>query len=149
VIIRRTVRAISNRLWIASLALGVACLKSTELQPATLQLDGTWRYTGIQTGEPAATLSGTLTISNQSGSSFQGQLDIVAVDMRTGQSTPLSGLVSGAQSSSSVIDFDARLEVLRRHVGQLLADTISGTWISEVGAGTVSSGTFRAERQSR
>jgi hypothetical protein len=138
-----------NHVWITSLALGLACLQSTEPRPSTLQLDGTWHYAGIQTGESAQTLTGTLTISNQSGSSFQGRLDIVSVDARTGQPTPLSGVVSGAESSSGVVDFDARLEVLRRHVGQVVADTISGTWIGEVGNGTVSSGTFRAERQSR
>jgi hypothetical protein len=134
---------------ITALALGLACLKSTEPQPSTLQLDGTWRYTGVEIGEAPATLTGTLIISSQSGSSFRGRLDMVTVDTRTGLSKPLSGDVSGEESSSSVIDFDARLEVLRRHVGQLVADTISGTWIGEVVDGTVSSGTFRAERQSR
>src|SRR5437868_8626474 len=126
------------------------CLKSTEPVPSSLQLDGTWAYAGVQTGPVRETLSGTLTISRESGTSFQGRVDLVAVNSQTGQSRLLGGLVSGAESSGDVIDFDADVESNpRRHVGQLVGDTISGTWVGSASDGSMSSGTFRVERGSR
>ena len=125
-----------------------ACLKSTEPQPSLLQLNGTWAYTGVQTSPSPENLSGTLTISRESGTSFQGRLDLVATNNQTGQSVVLGGLVSGAESSGNVIDFDADLESTpRRHVGQIVADTITGTWVGSSSNGSMSSGTFRVERQ--
>jgi hypothetical protein len=131
-------------------ALVSGCLKSTEPQPSLLQLDGSWNYTGVQTGPVRETLSGTLTISRESGTSFQGRLDLVAVNSQTGESRVLGGLVSGSESASNVIDFDADLESSpRRHVGQMVADTISGTWVGSSSGASMSSGTFRIERESR
>jgi hypothetical protein len=125
-----------------------ACLKSTEPQPSVLDLAGTWSFSGLQTGPVRESLTGTLTISRESGSSFQGRLDLVAVNEQTGESRVLGGLVSGS-GSGDVIDFDADLEATpRRHVGELVADTITGTWVGPSSGGT-SSGTFRAERESR
>ena len=125
-----------------------ACLKSTEPQPSLLQLNGTWSYAGVQTSPTRENLSGTLTISRESGTSFQGRLQVTATNAQTGQSVLLDGLVSGAESGSNVIDFDADLEATpRRHVGQIVADTISGTWVGSSSNGAVSSGTFRVERQ--
>ena len=133
-------------LCIACLAMS-ACLKSTEPQPSMLQLSGTWAYTGVQTSPVRENLSGTFIVSRESGTSFQGRLDVVATNAQTGQSTVLGGLVSGAESSD-VIDFDADLETApRRHVGQIVADTITGTWVGSTTNGTMSSGTFRVERQ--
>jgi hypothetical protein len=135
--------------------LGVAgmitgCLKSTEPQPSLLQLNGTWNYTGVQTGPVQETLTGTLTISRESGTSFQGRLDLIGVNAQSGQSRVLGGLVSGSESATNVIDFDADLEsASRRHVGQIVADTITGTWVGPGSDGTMSSGTFRVERETR
>jgi hypothetical protein len=126
-----------------------ACLSSTSPQPSQIQLDGTWNYTGVQTQPVRETLTGTLTVSRESGSSFQGRLDIVAANEQTGQNIVLGGLVSGSQSATDVIDFDADLETVRRHVGQIVADTITGTWIGATADGAMSSGTFRVERESR
>jgi hypothetical protein len=127
-----------------------ACLRSTEPQASLLQLDGSWNYTGIQTGPVRESLSGTLTISAESGTSFQGRLDLVGVNSQTGQSRVLGGLVSGSERSSNVVDFDANVESTpRRHVGQMVADTITGTWIGSSPDGTMSSGTFRVERETR
>jgi len=147
-ILRR--RMITGALSIVGALLVSGCLKSTEPQPSTLQLNGTWNYTGIQTGPVRETLSGTLTISRESGSSFQGRLDLVAVNSQTGESRVLGGLVSGSESASDVIDFDAEVESSpRRHVGQIVADTISGTWVGSGTGGTMPSGTFRVERGSQ
>lgn len=131
-------------------ALVSGCLKSTEPQPSLLRLNGSWNYTGVQTGPVQETLTGTLTISSESGTSFQGRLDVVSVNSQTGQRRLLGGLVSGSESASQVIDFDAGLESNpRRHVGQLVGDTISGTWVGSAANGSMLSGTFRVERESR
>jgi hypothetical protein len=144
--LRFAIRALA----LVSAALVSACLKSTEPQPSLLQLNGSWNYTGIQTGPVRETLSGTLTISRESGTSFQGRLDLMAVNSQTGETRVLGGLVSGSESGTDVIDFDASLEsVPRRHVGQIVADTVSGTWVGSSSDGTTSSGTFRVERETR
>jgi hypothetical protein len=127
-----------------------ACLKSTEPQPSLLQLNGSWKYTGAQT-VPVETLTGTLIISRESGSSFQGQLNLVGVNSQTQQQRILSGSVSGSESGTDVIDFDANLAgetTARRHVGQIIADTITGTWVSSAD-GAMASGTFRVEREQK
>ena len=132
--------------WVVLLS---ACLKSTEPQQSLIQLNGTWNYTGIQTVPVRETLTGTLTISRESGTSFQGHLDLLGTNSQTQLQRLLSGPVSGSESGTDVIDFDADLEATtRRHVGQIVADTITGTWISSAG-GAMSSGTFRVERETR
>lgn len=147
---RSRVRVSLRVLVLASAVVLSGCLRSTEPQPSLLQLDGSWNYTGIQTGPVRESLSGTLTISAESGTSFQGRLDLVGVNSQTGESRVLGGLVSGSESSSSVVDFDANVESTpRRHVGQIVADTITGTWIGSSPDGTMSSGTFRVERETR
>jgi hypothetical protein len=125
-----------------------ACLRSTGPQPSLIQLAGTWNYTGVQTSPVRETLSGTLEISTESGMSFQGRVDLVGLN-QANQSRVLGGLVSGSEKGTDVIDFDASVETTpRRHVGQIVADTISGTWIRSAPDGT-SSGTFRVERVTR
>jgi hypothetical protein len=147
---RSRVRESLRVLVLASAVVLSGCLRSTEPQPSLLQLNGSWNYTGIQTGPVRESLSGTLTISAESGTSFQGRLDLVGVNSQTGQSRVLGGLVSGSESSSNVVDFDANVESTpRRHVGQMVADTITGTWIGSSPDGTMSSGTFRVERETR
>jgi hypothetical protein len=133
---------------LAAVFLGTACLKSTEPQPSVLQLNGNWKYTGQQTGPVRETLAGTLTISLESGTSFQGRLHVDATNELTGQVTTSDGLVSGAESGVNVIDFDANFDTVRRHVGQIVGDTISGSWIGTSPVdGTMYSGTFRAARE--
>lgn len=143
-------RAVLGALLIVTSGLLSACLKSTAPQDSLVQLSGSWNYSGVQTGPVQETLSGTLTISRESGASFQGRLDLVGVNPQSGQTRVLGGLVSGAESATDIIDFDADLESSpRRHVGQIVADTITGTWIGSSPDGTMSSGTFRVERETR
>ena len=123
------------------------CLSSTDAQPSLLHLDGSWTYTGAQTAPVRENLSGNLTISIGSGASFQGTLTVVGTNPQTNQQRSLTGSVSGLSQNSNVIDFDADVETApRRHVGQIVADTITGTWVGSSSDGTMSSGTFRAER---
>lgn len=143
-------RAVLGCMVIVTSSLLSACLKSTAPQDSVAQLNGSWNYTGVQTGPVRETLSGTLTISRESGASFQGRLDLVGVNAQSGQTRVLGGLVSGAESATDIIDFDADLESSpRRHVGHIVADTITGTWIGSSPDGTMSSGTFRVERETR
>jgi hypothetical protein len=124
-----------------------ACLKSLEPPPSSLHLDGSWSYTGTQTNPVPETLTGTLTISSESGSSFAGSLD-VTVTAQDGQTRRLLGIVSGARKGADLIDFDANLDANpRRHVGQILADTVEGSWVASSTDGPVASGAFRMERQ--
>jgi hypothetical protein len=134
---------------IASGLLAAGCLRSTAPQPSVIQLNGTWKYTGVQTQPVRETLTGTLTISRESGASFQGELVLLATNEQSGENTSLNGLVSGTESDGHVIDFDADLETVRRHVGEIVADTITGTWIGSASNGIMSSGTFRVERDTQ
>jgi hypothetical protein len=122
------------------------CLSSTDAQPSNLQLTGDWVYTGAQTGAVRESLTGQLRVLGESGNSFQGRLDIVGVNEATGESRVMAGPLSGI-AEGNVVDFDANVEATtRRHVGQLVDDTITGTWVASSAAGVMSSGTFRAER---
>jgi hypothetical protein len=142
-------RMILGTAGLVAVSLASACLRSTGPQPSLIQLAGTWNYTGRQTSPVYETLSGTLQILTESGMSFQGRVDLLGVN-QAGQTRPLGGLVSGSEQAADVIDFDASLETTpRRHVGQIVADTISGTWIGSAPDGTMSSGTFRVERVTR
>ncbi len=140
-------RLIGAAILVATCLLAFGCLRSTEAQPSLLQLIGIWNYTGVQTGPVPETLSGTLMISLESGTSFQGQIALFGVTQNGSRS--LNGSVSGSESGSGVVDFDANLDMQRRHVGQIVADTITGTWVGSSAGGTVSSGTFRIEREPR
>jgi len=123
------------------------CLSSTDIKPPVLGLAGDWSYTGVQTGPVREILSGDLRINGESGTSFQGTLSLEGVNEATGESRMMSGSVSGS-GEGRVIDFDANVESTgRRHVGQILADTITGTWVGSTSGGIITSGTFRAERQ--
>ena len=128
-----------------------ACLHSIAPQASTLNLSGSWAYTGMQTGPVREALSGTLTISHESGTSFQGTVNLTGISEQTNASRPLNGLVSGSQSGTDVIDFEANLEsTLRRHVGRIVADTITGNWVVISTDGPpVSSGTFQLVRETR
>lgn len=138
------------RAWALSMiaiGVGAGCLKSTEPRPAQVRLTGTWSYSGAQTGAVRESLVGELRILSESGSTFEGRLDIVGTN-EAGDSRVMSGSVSGS-ADSDVVDFDAHVEAsARRHVGQVVGDTITGTWVGSTPGGSVSSGTFRAERES-
>jgi hypothetical protein len=129
-----------------ALSLTSGCLSSTDPQPSLIHLKGPWTYKGAQTGPVIETLTGTLTISSESGTSFQGQVNITGVNQAS-QTRVLTGLVSGSQHGVDLIDFDVNVETVpRRHVGRIVEDTIAGTWIGSAPDGTTSSGTFRLER---
>lgn len=133
---------------VISTILASACLNSTDPQPPTIPLIGSWRYTGTQTGVIRETFTGTLVIGRQSGSAFQGSIDLVATNVVTGDARTLNGILSGVVASSNAVDFDVSVDLIpRRHVGQLIGDTIAGTWVGTAAGGGTVSGVFRAERR--
>ena len=137
----------ASSLSLITIAVVAGCLRSTEPGPAEVQLTGTWSYSGTQTGAVRENLFGELRILSESGSAFAGRLDIVSTN-EGGDSRVMSGSVSGS-AEGDVVDFDAHVEAsARRHVGQVVGDTITGTWVGSTPGGSVSSGTFRAERES-
>ena len=147
---RSRVRAVLGAFVFVTSGLLSACLKSTAPQDSLMRLNGSWNYTGVQSGPVQETLTGTLTISRESGASFQGRLYLERFNPQSGLTTVVEGQVSGSESATNVVDFDADLESSpRRHVGQIVADTITGTWIGSSPDGTMSSGTFRVERETR
>jgi hypothetical protein len=126
-----------------------ACLQPTDAGIASVSLSGRWQYSAVQTGASGGTASGTLVIGQQSGASFQGSLDVTSRSAETGEVRSIAGTVSGSAPASGAIDFDVFLEQQpRRHVGQLVGETISGTWLRLSPDGTSASGTFSARRLS-
>jgi hypothetical protein len=124
-----------------------ACLQPTDTGIASVSLSGRWQYSAIQTGASGGTASGTLVIGQQSGASFHGSLDVTARSAATGEVRSIAGTVSGSAPANGAIDFDVFLEQQpRRHVGQLVGETISGTWLRVSSDGAAVSGTFTASR---
>ena len=135
-------------LWVVAAALaGMACSGTpTDSGPPPVALLGKWTYTGTEPGSPI-TISGTLTISGQSGKLLTGSAAWMEDD-GTGVTTPLNGPVTGRALDSTSVVFDAILaSATRNHVGTVKADTISGTWFDVTSGGLGASGTFRAVLQ--
>lgn len=137
-------------LLILSTACLSACLQPTDTTTGSISLTGRWAYSAQQSGVAGTTLSGTMTIEPRASSGFQGSVEAVATSAETGESRNVSGPVSGTAPTADAIDFDVYLEQLpRRHVGQLVGDKLSGTWIRISADGTTASGTFTARRLSQ
>lgn len=123
------------------------CLQPTDTGISPVSLTGRWQYSAVQTGASGGTANGTLVIGEQSGASFQGSLEITSTSAETGEIRSSAGTVSGSAPAIGAIDFDVFLEQQpRRHVGQLVGETISGTWLRLSGDGVSVSGTFSAHR---
>ena len=123
------------------------CLQPTEAELPSVSLTGRWQYSAVQTGVSAGSMNGTLVIGRQSGASFHGSLDVTATTAETGEVRSVAGTVSGSAPAVGAIDFDVFLEQQpRRHVGLLVGDALSGTWVRLSDAGVSASGTFSARR---
>ncbi len=105
-------------------------------------LTGSWSYSATQS-VPAATLAGTLSLTTSGGCTIDGHLS-VTVDDGSGTPTLLDGGVSGVFLDESTVDVTTQLGGERRHLGTIVADTISGSWAESGPSGK--SGTFRAVR---
>ncbi len=124
-----------------------ACLQPTDTGVSSVSVAGRWQYSAVQTGASGATMNGTLVIGQQSGAGFQGSLEVTSTNAETGETRSVAGTVSGSAPAAGAIDFDVFLEPMpRRHVAQLVGDTISGTWVRLSVDGVSASGTFSAHR---
>jgi hypothetical protein len=129
----------------ASMGLG-GCRSATDGGATPVNVVGTWTYSAIQTSPASAVLSGTLTISRQSGRDFNGTLQVTQTDGQGGSPQNLAGVVSGRALDSVTIDFDAFLSLTgRRHVGTLRGDSVFGDWIESPGLAQ-QQGTFAGRR---
>ncbi len=132
----------SFRAVLVAASLGMnACSGSTSVGPPPVALLGTWRYAAVQVAPAASSISGVLIVSTQAGSTFDGSLD--AIETRPdGSSRRLLGSVHGRALDASTLDFDIVIDVTRRHVAVIQADTAAGNWLAGNVAGS-EAGTFR------
>ncbi|WP_284351504.1 hypothetical protein [Roseisolibacter agri] len=110
---------------------------------------GSWRYVAQQTSPAPADLQGTLAVGEQSGARIAGALDVVETDAR-GLQRRLGGAMAGRTADSTTLDFDVAIGAgVRRHVGRVRGDSLTGSWIEQpvAGGAPVASGSFRAARQ--
>ena len=123
-----------------------ACVTSTDPGSSNLVVQGAWDYTASQTSPTTATLTGKLTITAQSGGTYQGTASVVQND--GGGTTDLTGAVAGQTVNDTTVDFDVFFDAnARRHIATVVRDTMRGAWFETVGSTTLS-GTFLAVRRS-
>ena len=128
---------------IVALSIAASCSSPTDTSPTTVQLTGNWHYTAAQTSGTRVTYDGMLMITQQSGRTFSGGLDVQAISPQ-GAVTRVNGVVSGRIVSTASVDFDLQLtDDVRRHVGTVVGDTIRGTWAT---ADLATLGAFTAAR---
>ena len=126
----------------------VACQRIMEPDLPGVPVVGSWRYSGRQTVPADADLTGTLSVTGQTGAQISGALDFIETDTR-GLQRRVAGLLLGRTIDSTTLDFDVSLTaVTRRHVGRVVGDSIVGTWIEQPAGGSAptASGTFRGAR---
>lgn len=117
---------------VVALALSAAsCATTTAPGGSSVDIQGRWHYAGTQTTGSATAYDGTVTITAQSGSKFNGGFDAQA-STPAGGVVRVSGIVAGVLVTTTSIDFDLDLgDDVRRHVGKIRGDTISGAWAND------------------
>lgn len=123
----------------------VSCKSPVECATPTFpSLLGPWSYTATQNAPATATLTGTLVIDTQCGTTLTGSLDVIEVDAQG--SRRRTGMMSGRTVDSVTVDFDVFLTTSgRRHVGAVARDSMQGTWIEPLELGSAT-GSFVAVR---
>ena len=129
------------------LALGMAagaCQSPTSGGAAPVMVVGEWGYAATQTSPVPATITGTLTISQQNGRDFQGSLDATQTDGQ-GNLTHVSAVVSGQVLDASALEFTAFIGLAgRQHLGTIAGDSVHGAWVEQTSGAVTSSGSFAA-----
>jgi len=132
-----------RRFPLLALVVVAACASPADQGPGR-DLLGAWRYTATQSA-PTASLTGTFTVTTQTGSAFGGRLEVQETDA-AGVLRSRAGAVSGRAPASLSVDFDVLLGTApRRHVARVVADTMEGNWV-ETGGTSITTGVFRAVR---
>lgn len=123
-----------------------ACMSATGSGSSSLVVRGTWDYSATQTTPVPAGLTGTLTISSQTGSSFQGTISVTETD--ASGSTQLAGAVNGQAVNDTIVDFDVFVDPnARRHIATVVRDSMRGGWVESNSDGSSSTGSFVAVRR--
>jgi len=136
-----------SRTLIAVLIGVTACAAATDLGAPGVPVTGGWSYSAQQVSPGTASLSGTLSFTEQTGARIAGTLDFVETDSR-GQQRRVAGPFAGRTVDSTTVDFEVVLgAVSRRHVGKVKSDSLTGTWVESSSDGLpTASGTFRSAR---
>jgi hypothetical protein len=130
--------------WLPLCALVVgACQSPTGTGTSPVSMLGQWGYAATQTSPVPATITGTLTVTKQSGPDFQGSLDATQVDGQ-GNHTPVTGPVSGQVLSASAVEFSAFIPAGRQHLGTIAGDSVHGAWVEQTSGSVTGSGSFSA-----
>lgn len=110
-------------------------------------LAGRWEYHATQDAPiPGGTLNGSLVITAQGCTDFQGALDVVEV-LATGETRRIAGPVSGTLLDATVARFEVTLAgTTREHLARLRGDSLGGSWVESSGA-LQGSGSFGGRRQ--
>ncbi|HEY5085854.1 MAG TPA: hypothetical protein VII66_00720 [Gemmatimonadaceae bacterium] len=124
--------------------MAAACSIGTETGPSPVNISGAWRYTALQQAPTQSSISGTLTVTDQAGTTFDGSFDAIEV-LPDGSSRRLLGPVHGQTLDASTLDFDVMLDVSRRHVAVIRGDTAAGNWLAESSSVTAA-GSFQMVR---
>ncbi len=149
----RRVRFARRVIWPYLLVGLIGCAATTEpgrpgVPIVGVPIVGAWRFTGRQLAPAGGEITGTLSVASQSGAAIAGSLDVVETDGRGGQRR-IAGPFVGRTIDSTTVDFDVSFSgATRRHVGQVVRDTIAGTWIEQslLGGAPTASGSFVAVR---
>ncbi len=95
-----------------------------------------WRYNGTQRMPTLVRIEGALVLTRVSGDRFEGSLDVLRTDA-LGQVERVRGLVAG-RNRDNTMDFEANLDGNTvRHVGRVVGDSVSGTWLDDSGLGSL------------
>jgi hypothetical protein len=113
------------------IAVGAASCGSSGTEPGTAaSLIGSWHYVGAQTSGQRIAYDGIVTITKASGSGFTGDFNLQSSTPQ-GQVLQVNGVISG-RASSTVVDFDLQFtDDVRRHVGDIAGDSITGSWAND------------------
>jgi hypothetical protein len=123
-----------------------ACASPTASCDAAGAVTGHWSYAATQETPVHGTLTGSLVISSQTCTDFQGALDVIE-RLTTGESRRIAGPVSGSLVDTDVARFEVTLGgVGREHLVRLHGDSMSGSWV-ETGGSLQGNGRFGGRRQ--
>lgn len=122
------------------------CTTATGPCEAAVSLSGNWRYSATQDAPARTSLSGTMSVTQQTCGDFMGTLDLTEINA-LGVSRRIAGPVSGKVLDASSVRFDAWLDALpRQHIAALSGDSLTGTWVMVDGVGATASGSFGGHR---
>jgi len=133
-------RALRSAAILIALIAAAACGSTGTDAGNAAAIAGSWHYVGTQTSGDRIGYDGTLTITQPDGAGFTGNFDFISSTPQ-GARVEVNGIITG-RASNGAIDFDLQLtNDTRRHVGNVTADSIKGTWanadLSSIGSFTM------------